>query len=337
MGGGSWDSSAYTAATSSRRANGIDDFDYSVKVRSGRASGVHATLDPLGMKNPDSSKYPFALRESRDNDEHPDSLPVAIIFDVTGSMRMIPTVLQQKLVNLMDVILDKAGINDPQVLVGAVGDATCDRYPLQVGQFESDNRFDEQLRNIILEGGGGGQNKESYALAYRFAADHTALDSFEKRGRKGYLFTMGDEMPWPTVPATELLRIFGIEAGTDETVESLIARAAEKWNIFHLFSQDGSYRDDQQVIGRWKELLGERLVLVNDSSLVCEIIAGIIHMLETSYDADRVVTDIGLSGAAAASVKNALVPIGQGSLVAKAAKRSGSFGRSKGTGGVSRI
>jgi hypothetical protein len=27
--------------------------------------------------------------------------------------------------------------------------------PLQIGQFESDNRMDEQLGNILIEGGGG--------------------------------------------------------------------------------------------------------------------------------------------------------------------------------------
>lgn len=339
MGNGRWDSGAYFAASSARRAAGIDDFDYTVKVSTGKASGVHATLDPLGMKNPDASKYRFPLRESRDTDEHPDSIPIAMIFDVTGSMGQIPKVLQQKLARLMDVVIDKAGIPDPQILVGAVGDSTCDQYPLQVGQFESSNLFDEQLRNIIVERGGGGQNMESYALAYRFAADHTATDAFEKRGKKGYFFTMGDEMPWPTVTVRDVSRLFGVEAAEDETVESLIARASERWEIFHLFSLDGSYRNDTRVHDRWRKLLGERLVMVEDSSLVCEIIAGLVHMLETAYDIDRVVHDIGLSGAAASAVKNALVPVGAGSLVAKRTALASSSIKKGGTarGGVTRI
>jgi hypothetical protein len=339
MGSGTWDSGAYTAATTARRASGIDDFDYTNKVRLGAVSGIHSSLDPLSMKNPDSSKYRFPLRESRDNDEHPDSIPIAMIFDVTGSMRNIPMVLQQKLSRLMDVVIDKAGIPDPQVLVGAVGDSTCDRYPLQVGQFESSNLFDEQLRNIILEGGGGGQVMESYALAYRFAADHTATDAFEKRGKKGYLFTMGDEAPWPTVTAADVSRLFGVEAAEDETVESLIARASERWEIFHLFSLDGSYRNHVKIHEQWRDLLGERLIMVEDSSLVCEIIAGIVHMMETAYDVDRVVGDIGLSGASATAVKNALVPVGTSSLVAKRAARSSGALKKGGAarGGVSRI
>lgn len=339
MGGGSWDSSAYTAATSARAASGIDAFDYTNQVRAGRASGIHPTLDPKLMVNPAPAKYPFPLRESRDSDEHPNSVPVAIIFDVTGSMGGIPMVLQQKLTRLMDVVIDKAGLADPQILVGAVGDSNTDRYPFQVGQFESDNRFDEQLRQIILEGGGGGQSKESYALAYRFAADHTATDAFEKRGKKGYFFTMGDEAPWPKVTKGELETIFGVTGGEDETVESLLARATERWEVFHLFAEDGSHRNDVAVHDRWRKLLGERMVSVDDSSLVCEVIAGIIHMLENAYDADRVIADIGLSGRAAQSVKNALVPISGSSLVANRSRASGgALKRSgAGAGGVSRI
>lgn len=337
MGGGTWDSGAYASASAARSAAGIDNFAYTASVRSGKASGVHPSLYPKLMKNPDPGRYPFPLRESRDSDEHPNSVPVAIIFDVTGSMGYIPQTLQTKLPKLMDVIKDKAGLADPHVLVGAVGDSYSDSYPFQVGQFESDNRFDEQLRDIILEGGGGGQTKESYALAYRFAADHTALDSYEKRGKKGYFFTMGDEAPWPSVTRAELSSIFGVSGGEDESIESLIARATERWEVFHLFAEDGSYRNDTTIHERWRKLLGERMVSIEDSSLVCETIAGIIHGLENAYDADRVVSDLGLSGAAAVSVKNALVPVVGAGALAKRGTRTGGAVARRGASGVSRV
>jgi hypothetical protein len=40
-------------------------------------------------------------------------------------------------------------------MFGAIGDAETDYVPLQVGQFESNNRMDDQLRGIALEGNGG--------------------------------------------------------------------------------------------------------------------------------------------------------------------------------------
>jgi hypothetical protein len=319
MGGGAWDPRAYSSAKASRAASGVDDFDYDNKVKTGRARGIHPDLDPKKLAGATSPVAGKPIRESRDSDEHPESLPIAVIFDVTGSMGGIPRVLQQKLTSLMDVVIAKADVKDPQVLVGAVGDYHSDQYPFQVGQFESDNRFDEQLRNIILEGNGGGQAMESYALAYRFAAYHTATDSFEKRGKKGYFFTMGDEAPWPTVTAGEVKDIFGVEADGDETVEELLAKAQETWEIYHLYCMDGSYPNSADIHEKWRKLLGERFVKIDDSSLVCEIIAGIVNMLETAKSVDLVVDDIGLKGTAAASVKNALVAVSKNRLPGKLA------------------
>lgn len=337
MGGGSFDSDAYARATTTRRSAGVDDFDYDTRVRTGAASGIHPDLDPKKVAGPTSPVAGKPIRESRDSDEHPESLPVAIFFDVTGSMGQIPRVLQQKLVKLMEIVREKAGIKDPQILVGAIGDSHCDQYPFQVGQFESDNRFDEQLRNIILEGGGGGQVQESYGLAWRFAAYHTATDSFEKRGKKGYLFTMGDESLWPKITRSEVKDIFGVKAQEDETVEALLERVKEQWEVFHLFSVDGSYPNDATIQNRWKKLLGERFVRVEDSSLVCEVIAGIIHSIESARDVDAVVGDIGLTGRDATTVKNALVHIGAGGLPAKTAKGTLPAAHSRKGRGVSRI
>lgn len=336
MGGGSWDTSAYRSAASSRAAAGLDDFGYDKDVKSGRASGIHMSLDPKTVAGVASPLAGQNVRESRDSDEHPDSVPIAVFFDVTGSMGGIPRILQTKLARLMDVVIAKAHLKDPQILVGAIGDSTCDRYPFQVGQFESDNRFDEALRSIILEGGGGGQTMESYALAYRFAAYHTASDAFEKRGKKGYLFTMGDESPWPSVTADDVLSIFGVKAQADESVEELIAKAGEQWEIFHLFSMDGSYPRETKIHDQWRALLKERFIKVDDSSLVCEVIAGLVHMMETAADIDTIIRDIGLSGAAGASVKNALVPVSSARVPSHIAKGKPPA-RGKSTSGITRL
>lgn len=311
MGGGSWSSDKYRSDTAHRRATGKKDFGYDDDVRSGRASGIHEDLDPKKMKD--------GLRESRDSDEHPESLPVCVIFDVTGSMGHIPQVLQKKLEKLMDVVIAKAEIQHPQVLVGAVGDSTCDQYPFQVGQFESDNRFDEQLRNLILEGGGGAQTMESYGLAYKFAADHVVTDAWEKRGKKGYLFTMGDESYWPTLPAKELAQVFPGQH-EDESFEHVLARVQEKWEVFHLFAVQGSYPNRDDIHESWRKLLGERFVMVEDSNLVCEVIAGLIHSMESSLDIDAIVGDLELTGSHADSVRNSLLPVMQAKSSSNVAK-----------------
>src|SRR6187431_140514 len=185
MGSGIWSTDVYDAADRYRRATGASAFAYS----DSGARTVHTALDPLGV----------GVRESRDSDEHPESLAIAVLFDVTGSMGSVPRVLQTKLPQLLGLLTRKSYATDPHILFGAVGDASCDRVPLQIGQFESDNRMDDDLARIVLEGGGGGQMTESYELAMYFMARHTSLDCFEKRGRRGYLFLIGDELPYPRV------------------------------------------------------------------------------------------------------------------------------------------
>lgn len=71
--------------------------------------------------------------------------------------------------------------------------------------FEADIRIARQLEKLWLEKGGGGNCCESYTLPWYFAALHTAIDWFEKRGQKGYLFTVGDELP-TYLPGTAITR-----------------------------------------------------------------------------------------------------------------------------------
>lgn len=150
MGYGQWDDSAYDAARTFRAARGLDDFGYTADMRAKPYPEwvAHPLLDPFGV----------GVRESRDSDEHGASLPIAVLFDVTGSMGRVPRIMQEKLATLHGLLQRKGYAEDPQILFGGIGDADCDRVPLQIGQFESDNRMDEQLRLILLEGAAADRN-----------------------------------------------------------------------------------------------------------------------------------------------------------------------------------
>src|SRR5258706_9810853 len=182
MGSGRWSTDVYDAAARYRAATGTGAFAYTDTG----ATHVHRDLDPYGV----------TVRESRDSAEHPRSLAIAVLFDVTESMRNVPRTLQAKLPQLLGLLLRKGYADDPQIMFGAIGDATCDRAPLQVGQFESDNRMDDDLSRILLEGGGGGQKTESYELAMYFMARRTATDCYAQRRKRGDLFLIRDEMDY---------------------------------------------------------------------------------------------------------------------------------------------
>lgn len=124
-------------------------------------------------------------------------------LDVTGSMGDIPQTLARRELPTFMKLLTDCGVADPQLMFMAIGDATSDRAPLQVGQFESTaNLMDQWLTWSYLEGGGGGTGEESYELAFYVIAQHTDMDCWVKRKKRGYLFVTGDELPYPPSRAT---------------------------------------------------------------------------------------------------------------------------------------
>ena len=228
----------------------------------------------------DMSPYGVRYRESRDSAVHPSSLAVQVYLDVTGSMGRIPEVLvTQKLGSLMNTLI-AYGIEHPQILFGAIGDHQCDRSPLQVGQFESGTvELDRWLTNMYLEGGGGGQQMESYLLAWWFAARHTVTDCFEKRRQKGFVFTIGDEWTWNNIQPQVLGQITGDRETGTVWAEQVLKEAMYTNHVFHIHINEGSYRDAAMVIDPWKDLLGERFIILDDYQAVAETIASTVAIL----------------------------------------------------------
>jgi len=301
MGSGRWSTNVYDAAARFRAATGASAFAYS----DSGAARTHPALDPYGV----------AARESRDSDEHPQSLAIAVLFDVTGSMGAVPRTLQAKLPQLLGLLLRKGYVAHPQMMFGAIGDATCDRSPLQVGQFESDNRMDDDLARIVLEGGGGGQKTESYELALYFMARHTATDCFERRGQRGYLFLIGDEMAYPRVSPAEVREVIGDELRQPLPVADLMAEVSAKWDTYYILPEGASHVRDREVLSFWRGLLGQNVIQLADSDAVCETIALTVGLGEDAISLDDGLADLGDVGSTAGpTVSRALAVIGAGQI-----------------------
>ena len=114
------------------------------------------------------------------------------------------------------------------ILFGANGDAAYDRYPFQVGQFESEIEMEDNLTNFILEGGGGGNAIESYDLNMYFAARKVEFDAYEKRGRRGYMFMVLDERMPKIVNANHVKQVFGDDLQGDIPIEDIYEELVEK-------------------------------------------------------------------------------------------------------------
>ncbi len=302
MGSGRWSTDVYSAAATYRAASGTSAFAYS----DSGARKPHDKLDPNNV----------GKRESRDSAEHPRSTPIAVLFDVTGSMGGVPRVLQTKLPQLLGLLTRKGYATDPHIMFGAVGDATCDRVPLQVGQFESDNRMDDDLARIVLEGGGGGQKRESYELAMYFMARHTDLDSVAKRGRRGYLFLIGDEMPYPRVNPKEVRRFIGDDMREPVATEAVVAELQRTFDVYFIIPSAAGWGGDREILQRWRALLGQNVIELDDLDAVCETIALTVGLGEDSIDLDAGLADLVAFGSTAgATVGKALAPLQRGQVV----------------------
>lgn len=267
MGSGSWTSQDWNR--------------YSKQTITGRSTSqiysstnVKSEFDPMNIK----------VRESCDGDDHPNSNAIIIGLDVTGSMSDILKSVANKLSVLVQEILDRKPVSDPQIMFNAIGDAMCDRHPFQATQFESDIRIAEQLTQLYFEQGGGGNGFESYPLAWYFASRHTSIDCFEKRGKKGFLFTMGDDCYPKKLTKSEIQNIFGDTIEADIPVDELLDEVNRKYEVFHLVLD--RYNDTSRV-SEWRKLMGERVIVVKDHTKVPEIIVSILETMG-GKDADTV-------------------------------------------------
>lgn len=287
MGGGTWSAATYDAVTGSKTRSGTT-FGYDTFARSSGTYKAHESLDPCK-----ENSAGLNIRESRDSAEHPNSLPIIVGFDSTGSMGSVPRVVQQKLTTLFTLLIDKKYVNDPQIAVATYGDAICDRVPLQFSQFESDNRIDSNLDNMFLEGGGGGNSGETSQLLLYYAATHTETDAWEKRGKKGHLFVIADEKQVP-ITADHIKKYIGDDQPLLEDISSEgIARAVtEKWNVWILLIDNMSARM-QHSQEFYTNLFGVKNVLVvEDPNTIAETIAAAIGYAEGT-DISTIESDLG--------------------------------------------
>lgn len=246
MGGGSWSNDAVRARTRTRRSM--------PQQRVFTSTRLHEGLSPKGL----------VVRESRDSDEHPESVAIIFDMDITGSMRNIPKLLATEILgDLMPSILPYDA--DAQLLFAAVGDADDghrSEAPWQNGQWESDDKLaDQWLTKLWLDGSGGSRPYESYDLAFYFAARLTSIDCYEKRGRRGYLFITGDDICRDRVRASTVNALLGRDELTNDVpIQEILAEAADKFHIFFLIPDQRRCQDyvvGTTVIEHWQRLLGD--------------------------------------------------------------------------------
>ena len=211
------------------------------------------------------------LRECRDTQEHPETVPVILALDVTGSMGNAALEVAKGLNLIMEDIYKS--VKDVEFCVMGIGDLAYDYYPVQISQFESDIRIAEQMDQVYFEFGGGGNSYESYTSAWYMGLHHTVLDCWN-RGKKGIIITLGDENLNPYLPKSGLERVTGDKLQSNIETKTLYEEASEKFDIYHINVDHGSWRTHQ--VESFEAVLGKDHVFTANLNSLPGIISQIV-------------------------------------------------------------
>ena len=230
------------------------------------------------------------------NEEHPNTIPVILALDVTGSMGNACKEVAEALGVIMVDLYKK--FKDIEICIMGIGDLAYDDAPIQISQFESDIRIAEALDKVWMEHGGGGNTYESYTAAWYMALRHTKLDC-HKQGRKGIIITMGDEALNPYLPQRELEAVTGDSLQDDIETPDLYEEVSKKFDIFHIAVDDksSSYKYHADSINfTFGDLLKDRLKISsinNLSQTICDCVSESIQ--GTPVSSEPTVTSEGIS------------------------------------------
>lgn len=275
MGSGTFTKAAYAAYNSSLAS--VDGRSYNYLT--GRVTGqtyisrrLNESLDPTK----------FTIRECVNSDEHPNTIPVILALDVTGSMGGACSETAAALGIIMTELYKK--FKDIEFCIMGIGDLAYDNAPVQMSQFESDVRIAESLDKLYMEKGGGGNNFESYTAAWYMGLYRTKLDCFDKQGRKGIIITMGDETLNPYLPATGLNVATNSTAQADIETKDLYEKASKKFDIFHIAIDDPRCSSSFYIEGirnTFGSILGNHLKTSSINNLSSTIVDCITESIES--------------------------------------------------------
>lgn len=299
MGGGTYSEATYRAVTQSKIDSGAE-FAYDRYARS-TGAGAHESVSPKTL-----NKAGINIRECLDTTEHPLTKPMVIGFDQTGSMGHIPREMQTRLKTVFALTTGR-GVSDVQIAVSAYGDAkNGERAPLQISQFEADNRIDDALDNLYLEGLGGGNNGETANLLWYYLAHYTKLDSFDKRNVKGKLYMIADEVALP-IDSVDVERVVGGQPRGDLSNQAIVNDLTKLYDVTILLINNRTAKT-QHSEKFYSDLFGpDNVVVVESTNGIPELIAG-MFAYDAGVDLDSITDTLATSSSKelATNVRNAI-------------------------------
>lgn len=206
------------------------------------------------------------------------SAPLIIVCDVTGSMGEWPAVMFSKLPYLEIEGKEYLG-ESMEIAFSAVGDAYVDNYPLQVRPFAKGLELETRLKELVIEGGGGGQVTESYELAALYFARKVEMP----KAVKPVIVFIGDEAAYGYIDRDQAKQYLDIDLEKRLTTKDVFEELKNKFSVYlvrkpyETSSRNAMSSVDQGIYAQWEELLGaERIAHLPDASRVVDVIFGLL-------------------------------------------------------------
>jgi hypothetical protein len=194
--------------------------------------------------------------------------PLIVACDVTGSMGQKPAEIFRKIPYLAHESKFYLG-QDTQIAWAAIGDAFCDKFPLQVRPFAQDQQLAEELKELKIEGGGGGNAGESYELAAYYFLNNTKF----VEGAKPVLIFIADEPLFDHLNSAHA-RDFTYETIRQDVDTGAIFQKLQKMFSVYLIEMSGGRSDVRRT---WSKVLSaERIAPLTDAERVNDVIFGIL-------------------------------------------------------------
>lgn len=232
------------------------------------------------------------------------SAPLVIVIDETGSMGDWPATIFSKLPYLENEGKEYLG-EDFEICFMAIGDAYCnEKYPLQVRPFARGLELKDRLKELVIEGGGGGQMTESYDLAALFAAEKIEMPN----AVKPIMIFIGDEQCYDYVDQQQAENLCGTKLEKRLSIEALFKKLTDKYSVYlirkvYRDTGDNSISEnDKEITAHWAKLLGkDHIANLPEAGRVVDVIFGILaketeriayfeHELEDRQTDDQVKT-----------------------------------------------
>jgi hypothetical protein len=204
--------------------------------------------------------------------------PLVIACDVTGSMGEWPAVIFSKLPYLELEGKEYLGPS-MEISFAAVGDAYCDNYPLQVRPFASGKDLEKRLKELIIEGGGGGQVMESYDLAGLYYARNAGMPN----AIKPIFIYIGDEMLYDNVAEDQAKDVARTITNGRMTSRQVIEELKNKFSVYLIrknydtSSNNSISSTDRRIQEQWESYLGaDHVAMLPEAQRVVDVIFGIL-------------------------------------------------------------